>query len=144
MSMTPAERDAVPELRLGVMRLARRMRNERPDDALTPSQLAVLGTLVRLGPLTPRELAEAERVQPPSMTRMLTALESEGLITKQDHPTDGRQVIVDLTDAARARIQESRERKDAWLSRELDQLNPTDRALVLQVGPLLNQLALRE
>lgn len=144
MSMTAHEREAVPELRVGVMRLARRMRVERPDDALTPSQLAVLGTLVRSGPLTPRELADAERVKPPSMTRMLASLEAEGLVTRQPHPDDGRQVLVTLTDAAQARIRDSRERKNAWLSRELDQLNPQDRELVLRAGPLLSQLALQE
>jgi DNA-binding MarR family transcriptional regulator len=144
MTMSRVERERVPELRVGVMRLARRMRNERPDDALTASQLAVLGTLVRHGPLTPRALSQIERVQPPSMTRMLGVLETEGLIDKQPDPTDGRQVVVSLTDVAQAKIQVSRERKDAWLSRELDQMTPEDRNLVLKAGPLLNRLALLE
>ena len=81
-------------LRLAVMRLARRMRSERADTSLTLSQLAALATLERSGPLTPRELAAAERVQPPSMTRLTASLEAAGLVTRTAHPSDGRQVLL--------------------------------------------------
>ena len=63
-------------LRIAVMRTARRLRNERSDSTLSIGALAALGTLDRVGPLTPGELAEHERVQPPSMTRMLAHLEA--------------------------------------------------------------------
>ena len=98
-------------LRLAVMRLARRMRAERPQSALTLTQLAALATLERHGPLTPRELAAAERVTPPSMTRVVTALEAAGLATRTDHPSDGRQVLLDATDEGRALLREDRRRR---------------------------------
>src|SRR5256714_15031655 len=90
----PADTALASELRTTVMRLARRLRNQRADDTLTLSQIAALGTLVRHGPLTPGELAARERVQPPSMTRLLAKLEQAGLVTKQDHPDDRRQGLV--------------------------------------------------
>ena len=62
-------------LRISVMRLARRLRAQRSDDALTLSQVSVLATLERYGPLTPTDVAEYEKVQPPSITRVLAALE---------------------------------------------------------------------
>ncbi|MCH9817175.1 MAG: MarR family transcriptional regulator [Actinomycetia bacterium] len=135
----------VPELRIGVTRLSRRLRSERPDDdSLTPSQLAVLGTLVRNGPMRPGELAAAERVRPPSMTRILAHLMDEGMIEKTQDPQDGRQVLIELTSAAAERIQSMRQRKDAYLTQALAQLSPQDRDLVLRAGPLLSQLALQE
>ncbi len=137
--------EMVPELRIGVTRLSRRLRSERPDDdSLTPSQLAVLGTLVRNGPMRPGELAAAERVRPPSMTRILAHLMDEGMIEKTQDPQDGRQVLIELTSAAAERIQSMRQRKDAYLTQALAQLSPQDRDLVLRAGPLLSQLALQE
>ena len=68
------------ELRVSVMRLSRRLRAERLDEGLTPTQLAVLGTLDRGGLMTLGELAALEKVQPPSMTRTTAALEERGLI----------------------------------------------------------------
>ena len=88
-------------LRLGVMRLARRLRVERDGNDLTFNQLAALGTLRRHGPLPIGELAAHENVKPPSMTRTVAALEDAGLVTRRPSDTDGRQVVVELTDARR-------------------------------------------
>src|SRR3954454_1029593 len=84
------------ELRMAIMRTSRRIRQERSTDDVTPGQYSVLNGLDVLGPLTPRELAEREKVQPPSMTRTVSALEELGLVSRTDHPTDGRQVLVAL------------------------------------------------
>ncbi len=83
-------------MRVSVMRLARRLRNERRRHTSSRlTQLAVLGTLERHGPLTPRELAAHEKVQPPSMTRSLAGLEERGLVAAHRRtPSDGRQVLV--------------------------------------------------
>ena len=99
-------------LRLSVMRLARRMRSERADRLLTLSQTSALAVLERKGPLTPRELAARERVQPPSMTRIAAALEVAGLVTRTDHPTDGRQVLLAASPAGVALLREDRRRRD--------------------------------
>ena len=128
-------------LRLAVMRLARRMRSERADSSLTLSQLAALATLERHGPMTPRELAAAERVRPPSLTRLSASLEAEGLVTRTDHPTDGRQVLLAVTDAGVALLREDRRRRDAWLAQRLLELDADDRDVLRRAAGLLDRLA---
>ena len=122
------------------MRLARRLRAERPDDSLSLTQIATLGTLERHGPLTPRELAEHERVQPPSMTRVLASLEDRGLIARTPHERDGRQHLVSLTAEAQALIREDRRRREAWLTRRLAELTPEERELLRAAAPVLEKL----
>ena len=91
------------ELRLSVMRLRRRLANERhPDNELSLGAMAVLGCLYRHGEMTVGELAASERVQPPSMTRTVNCLEEGGYVTRRPHETDGRQVVVALSDSGRA------------------------------------------
>lgn len=128
-------------LRLSVMRLARRLRSERADTALTLSQLAVLATLDRHGPLAPGELAAHEKVRPPAMTRLVAGLEAEGLASRSAHPTDGRQVVVALTEAGRAVLAEDRRRRDAWLARRLAEMPPGDVDVLRQAAAVLDRLA---
>ena len=128
-------------LRLAVMRLARRMRSERADTSLTLSQLAALATLERHGPMTPRELAAAERVQPPSLTRLVAHLEGAGLVTRADHPTDGRQVLLSASPAGIALLREDRRRRDVWLARRLTELDPADREVLHRAAAVLDRLA---
>ena len=128
-------------LRLAVMRLARRMRGERADASLTLSQLAALATLERSGPLTPGELAAAERVSPPSMTRLAASLEAAGLATRTAHPSDGRQVLLAASPAGGALLREDRRRRDAWLARRLAELPPEDREVLRRAAAVLDRLA---
>jgi DNA-binding MarR family transcriptional regulator len=128
-------------LRVGVMRLARRIRLERSSEDLSLNQLAVLGTLLRSGELALGELAAIERVKPPSITRTVNCLVDAGLVTRRPHATDGRQVMVDLTERARDVLDEDRRRRDLWLARRLDELGPEDRELLRRVAPLLDALA---
>src|SRR6476620_3793201 len=87
------------ELRMQVMRLRRRLATERhPDNDLSLSSMAVLGALYRQGDLPVGELAAREQVQPPSMTRTINCLEEGGFVTRRPHETDGRQILVALTD----------------------------------------------
>ena len=141
MTLSPRQEGAVPEVRVAVMRLARRLRNERAQDGLTPSQMAVVGTLFRDGPKSPRELADIERVQPPSMTRIIAALVKGGWVTKQPHPSDRRQVTIAVTDQATEWVSADRQRRDLWLSERLNQLPPAQREQLFAAIPLLNQLA---
>ncbi len=85
--------DLAATLRIGVMRLSRRIRVERSGDDLTFNQLSVLGTLSRYGALPVGEIAAHENVKPPSMTRTVACLEDMGLVTRRASPTDGRQVV---------------------------------------------------
>lgn len=128
-------------LRLAVMRLARRMRAERPDSDLSLTQLSALAVLERHGPLTPRELAAAERIRPPSMTRVVAALEAAGLVTRTDHPSDGRQVLLTASPAGVALLREDRRRREAWLAQRLRELDADDREVLRRAAAVLDRLA---
>ena len=141
MPQTIADAALASSLRLSVMRLARRLRLERSGDDRTLNQLAVLGTLDRRGPLSVGELAGIEKVKPPSMTRTVACLEEAALVTRRAHDTDRRQVVVELTDAARDVLADDRRRRDAWLAQRLGALDTDDLALLRRVAPLLERLA---
>lgn len=130
------------ELRLSVMRLRRRLAAERhPDNPLSMGQMAVLGALYRNGDQTVGELASHERVQPPSMTRTVSCLAEDGYVTRGPHPTDGRQVVVTLTDEGRAVLLADRGRRDEWLSRRLAGLTAEERDVLRRATPILQRLA---
>ena len=129
------------ELRATITRLARRLRNQRADQSMSIGRLATLGTLERHGPLTPSELAAHERVQPPSMTRILAALEEAGFVSRTDHPTDRRQVLVALSPAGKALLREDRRRRDAWLAQRMRELTAEDLAILREAAAVLNRLA---
>ena len=130
-------------LRISVMRLARRMRSERdPDNELLPvGQLSVLGTLKRNGESTVGELAAVERVQPPSMTRTVSCLADGGYVVRRKNETDGRQVVVALSDTGLATRAADRRRRDAWLAQRLRELTPDERAVLRQAAPIIERLA---
>ena len=138
---TQLDADTAGALRLGVMRLARRLRVERDGNDLTFNQLAALGTLRLHGALTVGEMAAHENVKPPSMTRTVAYLEELGLVTRRPSATDGRQVVVELTDLAVRVMDEDRARRTAWLAQRLGALSPDDVELLARVAPLLERLA---
>jgi DNA-binding MarR family transcriptional regulator len=129
------------ELRLSVMRFSRRLRNQRVDRSVTLTHLAALSTLRRHGPMSPGELAAHERVQPPSMTRVVVALEGMGLVTRTPHPTDGRQVVIDLTPAADELLDAEARAREAWLSGRLQQLSPEERTVLREAAVIMDKLA---
>ncbi len=130
------------ELRLAVMRLRRRLAVERhPSNDLSLSQMTVLGTLYRLGELTVGDLAGHEQVQPPSMTRTVNCLEQAGHVVRRAHENDGRVVLVSLSDLGRSTLLADRERRDAWLARQLTTLTPEERHTLRAAAPLLDRLA---
>jgi DNA-binding MarR family transcriptional regulator len=133
------------ELRMSVMRLRRRLASERdPDNDLSLPVMAVLGALFRSGELTVGELAAQERVQPPTMTRKVAFLEEGGYLTRRAHETDGRVVLVTLTERGRDTVLADRTRRDRWLSRQLRDLSPEDRAVLRAAAPILKNLAERD
>ena len=141
MPSTIASSELASELRVSMMRLARRLRAERLDEGLTPTQLAVLGTLDRHGAMTLGELAAHEKVQPPSMTRTTGALEERGLVTRVSQRIDRRQVLVGISHDGLTLLREDRKRRDAWLASRFEQLTSDERALLHAVAPLLDRLA---
>jgi DNA-binding MarR family transcriptional regulator len=139
-TMTPAEQARLAgDLRLACMRISRRVRYES-GDALAPHQLSVL---VRLDerPRTPRELAEAERVSAPSMTRTTAGLVERRLVSRTDDPTDGRSVILALTPAGRRVLRETRRRRDEWFAVRLAGLTDDERDLLARATEVLTRVA---
>src|SRR2546423_13736936 len=114
------------QLRAAINRFGRRLRQTRPVGELTQNQISVLGSLELAGALTPRELSDAERVQPPTMTKVLAKLEERGLIQRTPHPTDGRQVLLSATEAGREVLLEQRRGAGAWRDPPLAPPPPRD------------------
>ena len=133
------------ELRMSVMRLRRRLANERdPANDLSIPVMAVLGALFRHGELTVGELASIERVQPPTMTRKVNFLEEGGYLLRRPHETDGRVVVVTLTEQGRARAVADRKRRDEGLSRQLRDLTAAERDVLRAAAPILQRLSERD
>jgi DNA-binding MarR family transcriptional regulator len=133
------------ELRLSVMRLRRRLANERdPENELSIATMAVLGCLMRHGEMTIGELAGLERVQPPSMTRKVTSLEAGGYVVRRAHETDGRAVVVALTERGRDTVVADRRRRDEWLARQLRDLTAAEREVLRAAAPIIEKLSERD
>ncbi|UQU68763.1 MarR family transcriptional regulator [Couchioplanes caeruleus] len=128
-------------LRDAITRLNRRVRQERPVGDLTFSQLSALTSLQLAGALTPRELADVERVQPPTMTKIVGKLEDRGLVARTPHPTDRRQVILAATERGRAVFAQFEKARNEWLARQLDELTPEDRDTLERAAQILQQVA---
>lgn len=149
-AVPPPRRPALAEeLRIAVARLSRRLRSVSAAGAAgsgeplrpTLSQLSVLAALERHQAMTPRELADHEKVQPPSMTRVIAALEEHGLVVRTPHPTDGRQVVLRLTEQGTRLLAEERRRKEAWLSQRLRELTAEEREILRKATPILDRLS---
>ena len=126
-------------LRLVITRTARRLRQEAGTE-LSPSQTAALATIERHGPLTPSELAELERVQRPTATRIVARLEDEALLERTSDPADRRSVTVAATPKGRALMGKLRTRKNAYLARRLRRLDDADLATLERAAEILERL----
>jgi DNA-binding MarR family transcriptional regulator len=109
-------------LRLSATRLARRLRQES-SAGLSPSQQSALAVIANHGPLTLGALAEHERVAPPSITKVVSKLECDGLVTRTPDPSDRRVCRVAMSPAGEALLEETRRRKTAWLTARISQLD---------------------
>ncbi len=141
-AVPPDEAELASRLRLAVTRLHRRLRQETTG-TLTPSQSSALSSVDRLGSPTLGELALRESVQPPSMTRIVAALESFGYVSRLPDPGDRRVVRVHLTESGRAVLRRGRSRKDAFLAGQLHRLDPSEREALAGLTALLEQLVER-
>ena len=109
-------------LRLSATRLARRLRQES-GAGLSPSQLSALAVIANHGPLTLGALAEHERVAPPSITKVVTKLESDGLVTRTSDSADRRICRVAISSSGQTLLEDIRRRKTAWLTARISQLD---------------------
>lgn len=141
------ERLAVPihpgvladELRVALMRVSRRIRLEAVGGKVTPSQFSVLAAL-KNGPLTLRELAEREQVQPPAMTRTVASLVELRLVARVQDQQDRRQAVVSLTRAGRRVVDETRNQRTEWLARRLVELSDDERRTLAEAARLLQRM----
>lgn len=129
------------DLRVALTRAVRRLRMERSSDRISDGQYSVLAALDLHGPMTPSALAEHQKVANPPMSRLVNALAEAGLARRDEHPTDGRQVLVSLTDAGRAEVKETRRRRNEWLAARLAEMTPEERAVLARATVLLTRLA---
>ena len=133
------ERPLAERLRLVITRLARRLR-QQADAPISPTQSAALATIERRGPLTLGELAEIERVQPPTITAAVGRLEAQGLVERQRDPEDRRVARVHVTKSGRKLLEETRSRTSAYLERRVGELSDRDRATLERAAAILERL----
>ena len=138
MHTTPLP-DLASRLRLDISRMARRLRQEAGAE-LSPSQTAALVTIERHGPLTPSELADRERVQRPTVTRVLARLEEAGLVDRAADPQDRRSSLLSVSDDGRELLAMVRARKDAFLARRIDALEPADREALERAAAIMERM----
>ena len=134
---------AAPEiaarLRLSATRLARRLRQES-GAGLSPTQQSALAVIANHGPLTLGALAEHERVAPPSITKVVSKLECDGLVTRTPDPADRRVCRVAISPAGSALLEESRRRKTAWLTARISELDPERQRRLADALDVLDEL----
>jgi len=134
--------EAASVVRRAVMGLGRRLRAERPPDSLSATKLALLGHLYRRGPTAGVALAELERIQPQSLTRVLGDLVEEGLISRRPDPDDGRRQLLEITPEGRAALTGDMQMRDAWLAKAMDsELSDAERELLQTAAKLMERLA---
>jgi DNA-binding MarR family transcriptional regulator len=139
MLTTPPIAEVAGHLRLVVARTARRLRQEASAD-LSPSLISALASVDRHGPLTPSELASHERVQRPTVTRVLARLEELGLIERAPDPADRRSALISTSAEGRALLRRQRSRKDLYLARRLATLEPDELATLDRAAAILERM----
>ncbi len=129
------------DLTLAVGQLVRRLRAETDPGGLTLSQLSAMARLERHGPTTTADLARTESMKPQSMGAVLASLEQEGLVQRQSHPTDGRQILFALTPLG-ANVRSRRgTAKHQWVEAALSRLGPEEQQALASAIPLISRLS---
>ena len=124
-------------LHSAAIRMLRRLRQEDVESGIGPARLSVLSILVFEGPSTVGELAALEQVKPPTMSRLVSGLEHDGLARRRGDVRDGRLVQVFPTGKGRKILEKAREKRLSTLARRLKNLSPEELALVQEaVGSL--------
>jgi len=139
MRASPPDDEFVGRLRLSVTRLARLLRQQDEGD-MTPTVAATLATIAREGPLTLGELAAAEQVAPPTVTKVTAKLEAAGLIDRIVDPTDRRVCRVALSNAGHKQVELNRSRRTAWLADRLSLLSPDEQQRLVGALDVLEHL----
>ena len=131
--------ETVTRTRLAVLRLARRLRQQALP-GITPSQQSALAAIEHSGPLTLGALAAFENVRPPSITRIVAALETEQWVERTTDPDDRRVTSVQITAWGRRELKRIRVERNAWLADRLALLDDDERARLDAALPVLERL----
>ena len=132
--------DLASRLRLAITRTARRLRQQQGDAKLSPTLIAALSTIERHGPLTPSQLAEIERVQRPTVTRVVTRLAEAGLIERTADERDRRVARLRITGDGRKLLRALRTRKTAYLAKRIEKLDPDEREVLERAAEILERM----
>lgn len=134
------DRDLASRLRLAITRTARRLRQQQGESSLSPTLIASLSTIERHGPLTPSELAGRERVQRPTVTRVVARLAEAGLIERRADEHDRRVTRLEVTADGRRLLRSLRTRKTAYLARRIEKLDPAEREVLERAAGILERM----
>ena len=127
------------QVRLGVTRLARKLRREG-DPGMTPTLLAALSTIERHGPMTAGTLASHEQVEKPTVTRLIAVLDERELIERTPDPLDGRVTWLQISATGRKLLLRTRRRKDEYLVKRIKDLSPEDQRTLEAAAEILDRL----
>jgi DNA-binding MarR family transcriptional regulator len=130
----------VTDLMHAVGLLVRRVRAAAASHELSLTESAVMGRLAKEGPATTADLARAEGVKPQSMGTTIGALEEMGMVERKPHPTDGRQVNIELTAKGIAVRKDTRDAKRTWLAQAIAQLDDKERDILFEAGEIIRRL----
>jgi len=135
--------DAAKQFRMEVLRLARRIRDDRVTDSVSDPQLDILTHLHDVGPTAPGRLAELEGVSPPAMNRTVNLLEQAGYVCRRADAQDGRRVLIEVTALGHELIEETRRHRNARMRDEFAELSPADRAALARATELMARMLRR-
>ncbi len=137
--------EAARFIRRSVVRLVRRLRLERTDEALSLAKLTILGFLYNKGPVTATALAARERIRPQSLTRLVAFLEERGFVSRQPDEADRRRLLITITPAGKKALAADIRKKEAWLARVMEQmLSPDEYRILIHACRLLDRLTEEE
>ena len=133
--------DDITLITRAVLRLARRLRLERPDPKLGRSAISMLATLYRDGPMTAAELARREQLQPQSLSRLIAAMTKDDLIERRPHDLDGRALVLEITSKGRHELSRDMKASRAWLQAAMNaQLTSAEQKQIMQAAELMLRL----
>ncbi len=132
---------AVSDFTHAIGLLVRRVRAAAASHELSLTESAVLKRLANDGPVTTADLARAESMKPQSMGTTVAALEEMGLVERKPHPTDGRQVNIELTAKGAAVRKSAGDAKRTWLALAIAQLDEQEREALFKAGEIIKRLA---
>jgi DNA-binding MarR family transcriptional regulator len=131
---------AVTDFAHAIGLLVRRVRAAAASHELSWTESAVMSRLAKEGPATTADLARAEGMKPQSMGATIAALEERGIVERKPHPTDGRQLNIELTTKGIALRKSAKEAKRTWLAQAIAQLDEQERETLFAAGKIIKRL----